>query len=224
MREGNNFILITGKSLFTRESDYSDFAGIKWKLVIIDEFHEYKNHKSNAFKCLEGVRDSEPFPPLIGLTGTLMQNNHDELFTLIDLVRPGILEDRKSFMDGTSKPIMRARAKGASGETLSLGKQREAELKKALENVYLERRKDVVLKDTLTEKDEKVIFCELSEVQKKLYRRIISLPDYYMLSTANAPCDCGVNQAYFRGYSKLKTQQEKINYQVTELCNEFVCC
>eukprot|EP01082_Thalassiosira_pseudonana_P007522 g6499.t1.3.5e17418a g6499 g6499.t1 contig23:610816-615246(-) len=213
VREGNNFILITGKSLFTRESDYSYFAGIKWKLVIIDEFHEYKNHKSNAFKCLEGVRDSEPFPPLIGLTGTLMQNNHDELFTLIDLVRPGILEDRKSFMDGTSKPIMRARAKGASGETLSLGKQREAELKKALENVYLERRKDVVLKDTLTEKDEKVIFCELSEVQKKLYRRIISLPDYYMLSTANAPCDCGVNQAYFRGYSKLKTQQEKINYQ-----------
>lgn len=201
---GSSFILIAGKTLFTRDSDFMNFKQIEWKLVFVDEFHEFKNHKSNSFKCLEQLRDdSDGQCPIIGMTGTLMQNNHDELFNLIDLVRPGILSDRKSFLDYISKPIKLARTKDASDESRRLGKQREKELMNTIGPAYLERKKEVVLKDSLKAKNEKVIFCELSDVQKNLYRHLLSMPDYYFLRMSNAPCGaCNINQQYFIGYKR----------------------
>jgi SNF2 family DNA or RNA helicase len=199
---GSSFILIAGKALFTRDSDFINFTRIEWKLVFVDEFHEFKNHKSRAFLCLKQLRDDFECP-IVGMTGTLMQNNHDELFTLIDLVRPGLLEDRRSFLEYTSKPIKLARTKDAKDEMRRLGKQREEELLRTISTAYLERKKEVVLKDSLTRKNEKVIFCELSELQKKLYRHLLSLPDFYMLRMANAPCGaCNINQQYFIGYKR----------------------
>jgi len=82
-----------------------------------------------------------------------------------------------------------------------------------MEMVYLERKKADVLKDDLTEKMQRVIFCELSDLQKRLYRHVLSLPDYHMLRTANTPCDCGVNQAFFLEFRRLKTIKEKLEYQ-----------
>ena len=121
----------------------------------------------------------------------------------MDLVRPGILEDKNTFMEYTSKPIRLARAKDAKDEIIRLGKQREEELMRAIAPAFVERKKEVVLKDSLSNKNEKVIFCELSEIQKKLYRHLLSLPDYEMLRMGNTPCGaCNINQQYFIGYKR----------------------
>ena len=190
VKSGLDFILVTGKSLFTRGADFENFLGVDWKLVIVDEFHEYKNPKSQAHQSLVSI-STHAQCPVIGMTGTLMQNNHEELFHLIDLARPSLLGDKKSFIDYTAKPIKYARAKDAKDDVKQLGKKREQELMHAIKPAYLERKKNVVLKDTLTKKNEKVIFCELSEIQKKLYRHIITLPDYYLLKTMNGPVRVG---------------------------------
>lgn len=128
-------------------------------------------------------------------------------------------------MEYTSKPIMLARAKDAKENIKRIAKQREEELMRTLSPVFIERKKEVciflsysnvcssislictgsqvVLKDSLTHKNEKVIFCELSEVQKTLYRHLLSLPDYEMLKMGNAPCGgCNINQQYFIGYKR----------------------
>ncbi len=89
---------------------------------------------------------------------------------------------------------------------LSLGDKRQRELSERLKNVYLRREKKEELKDILTLKEEKVVFCELSSVQKLIYERILSLPDYNFMRLAKSPCDCGVNQDFFRGYKMLKTR------------------
>ena len=118
-------------------------------------------------------------------------------------MRPGALEDRKSFMEYISKPIKLARTKDAKEEIKRLGKQREEELMRTIAPFFIERKKDDVLKDSLTSKNEKVMFCELSELQKKLYRHILSLPDYDMLRMGGTPCGgCGINQQYFIGYNR----------------------
>lgn len=142
-----------------------------------------------------------------------MQNRHDELFYLMDLVRPNLLGTWETFRDEISLPITYARAKDAKEEVLRLAEQRELVLRNAIKPAYLERKKEDVLKDSLMEKREKVVFCELTEIQKKIYRHIISLPDFMQLRFANAPCDCGINQAYFRGYKKMRTHREQLNYQ-----------
>ena len=79
--------------------------------------------------------------------------------------------------------------------------------------VLLHRKKSEVLKNELTEKMQRVIFCELSDIQKRLYRHVLTLPDYHLLRTANTPCDCGVNQTFFLEFRRLKTTKEKLEYQ-----------
>lgn len=80
-----------------------------------------------------------------------------ELFNLIDLVRPGLLEDRMTFKEYTSKPIMLARAKDAKDDIKRIAKQREEELMRTISPAFVERKKEVVLKDSLTRKNEKVL-------------------------------------------------------------------
>ena len=250
-------ILIVGKSLFSRAGDYDPIASVDWKvsvgyylllatytqhsqwvtprntptgfceqLVIVDEFHEFKNGKSQAYMRLADLRDNLQCP-VVGMTGTLMQNRHDELYYLMDLVRPGVLGDWDTFSTEISKPITYARAKDAKEKVTLLAQQCEQLLREKIKPAYLERKKEDVLKNELTKKRENVIFCELTEVQKKIYRHMISLPDYQHLRFSNAPCDCGINRQYFLGYKKLKTHKEQLQYQrrhKNELVPKKKCC
>ena len=212
IKDGLDFILIAGKSLFTRACDFDQLATVEWKLVVVDEYHEFKNGKSQGYMRLVDIRKTSGCP-IIGMTGTLMQNKHDELYYLIDLVRPGLLGDWVTYREDISKPIRYARAKDAKQKVLDIAEEKEQVLRRAIRPAFLERKKEVVLKDELTTKRERVVFCELTEIQKKIYRHILTLPDYQQLRFANAPCDCGVNRQYFRGYKKMKTHREQLDYQ-----------
>ena len=131
----------------------------------------------------------------------------------MDLVRPTLLGDIREFRAEISKPINYARAKDAGGEIVRLADKQELYLQQLIEPAYIERKKEVVLKSSLTNKNERVVFCKLSELQMKMYRHILSLPDFDLLRSANVPCDCGVNQQFFSGYKRLRTQKEKLEYQ-----------
>ena len=133
------------------------------------------------------------------MTGTLMQNELVELFALINLVRPGLLGNQKEFKDYYAKPIQYARSKESNEAVMEIGTEREHELRGALKSAFLERKKEDVLKGKMTEKNEKVIMCPMTDIQKRLYRHLFSLSDFATLRFANCPCDCGVNQQYFKG-------------------------
>jgi DNA excision repair protein ERCC-6-like 2 len=63
-----------------------------------------------------------------------------------------------------------------------------------LNEIYLRRTKDVVLADELPDKDERIIFCDPSPLQKELYRHILKQPDFVLMAESHGPCDCGVNK------------------------------
>jgi SNF2 family DNA or RNA helicase len=75
VKKGIKDILLIGKSLFTQSECFQLMIEVKWELVIIDEFHEYKNNKTKAYQCLEELRDRCRCP-LVGLTGTVMSNDY----------------------------------------------------------------------------------------------------------------------------------------------------
>jgi DNA excision repair protein ERCC-6-like 2 len=85
------------------------------------------------------------------------------------------------------------RTKDASNAAVELGDRKAVELSTRLQRVYFRRTKEDTLADVLPTKDERIIFCELSNLQKELYKYIIEQPDYIVLRHKNAPCDCGVN-------------------------------
>ena len=86
------------------------------------------------------------------------------------------------------------RSSEADAEAVALGEAKSTELSKKLAELYLRRTKEDVLANDLPKKDERIVFCEPSKLQKALYQHILAQPDFILLALANAPCDCGVNR------------------------------
>lgn len=120
-------------SLFQKEDTFQQLNEIKWKLVIIDEFHKFRvrfclkrclywyhfsflnalpyNLQNKLTKVSKHLRTlkSHHRPLVVGMTGTLMSNSHQELYNLIDLVQKGYLGSEKEFYNETAAYILYGR-------------------------------------------------------------------------------------------------------------------
>jgi SNF2 family DNA or RNA helicase len=63
-------------------ADTSVFQSIRWKYLIIDEAHRLKNRQSRIATELKQFK----YDQLLLLTGTPIQNNTEELWTLLNLL------------------------------------------------------------------------------------------------------------------------------------------
>lgn len=226
IRNGLDEIMVCGRSVFNQPDDIRDLKQIKWKLIVVDEYHQYKNHKTISYRGLQSLKET-CCAPLVGLTGTMMQNNHEELWSEVDLVNPGFLGSLDEFKGDVSVPIKIGRTKTADNAAIEESNEIREWLQTKLKTFYIHRRKTDVLKDELPEKDERVLFCELSPMQKRLYKHFMTLPDFVLLKYANSPCECGVNQAIFQGFRRMRTEAEKLAYQRTnksQITARKKCC
>ena len=148
---GMEDIMFCGKSMLVRKKDLNELLTIQWSLIIVDEYHDYKNHTTTSSKALETLRNTSQCP-IVGLSGTIMANKHQDLYNLIDLVQPGLLGEWKEFHDAYSRPIKLARARDAKPDVLALAKARKEELNTTLKHVYLKREKSMHLEDDLPTK------------------------------------------------------------------------
>jgi SNF2 family DNA or RNA helicase len=101
---GGADILLCPKSLFQSDDHFRELKEVKWKLVIIDEFHNYKGQKTKISDHVRELKQAHA-PLVLGMTGTLMQNNHQELWNLCDLVETNYLGTWKEFKDGVGRTI-----------------------------------------------------------------------------------------------------------------------
>ena len=75
-------------------TDFELLAGIDWRICIIDEAHRLKNKKC---KLMEGL-DYFELEHRVLLTGTPLQNNVEELFSLLNFLEPKQFSSQESFM------------------------------------------------------------------------------------------------------------------------------
>jgi SNF2 family DNA or RNA helicase len=108
--------------------------------------------------------------------------------------------------------VLFIRQKDANQATIDRSSQKVSALKTKLCKILIERKKDEVLGDLLTNKRQDVVLCPPSELQKRVYEHIMTLPDVQLVKMANSPCDCGINQAIYKKYYKLKTAAERVRY------------
>lgn len=100
-------------------------------------------------------------------------------------------------------------------------------LRKELNKIYIKRNKSEVLKDFLPEKNEQMILCDLSPLQKEVYKVCVGLPDFDLVKHGSRPCDCGINRNFFRKLFKLKCKAERLEYLRTnkgQVKNQATCC
>ena len=108
---------------------------------------------------------------------------------------------------------MNFRTKTATDDVVRRGDAIVQILTEKLKILYIKRNKSQVLADDLPMKDERVLFCEPSPIQKELYQHILMLPDFILLKYAQAPCKCGVNRAIFQQFKRLRNEKEKLDFQ-----------
>ena len=101
-------IALCPESVFSQHNDVEILNQARWKLIIVDEFHKFKNVSGRASTHLRALKKSTGCK-VLGLTGTIMQNNLKELWNLVDLAKANILGSYESFEERYEKPIKWAR-------------------------------------------------------------------------------------------------------------------
>ncbi|MBJ7608125.1 MAG: DEAD/DEAH box helicase [Candidatus Dormibacteraeota bacterium] len=144
-------VVVTSYALFRIEFDA--YATQQWSGLILDEAQSVKNHQSRGYLCAR--RLAAPFK--LAITGTPMENNLMELWSMFSIVAPGLFGDPKGFTDYYRTPIERW-----SHEELL---QR---LRRRIKPLLLRRTKDEVAAD-LPEKLEQVLELELNPRHRRVY-------------------------------------------------------
>src|SRR2546428_13545668 len=83
-----------------------------WDLIVVDEAHRLKNRFSLNWRFVAGL--SKKY--MLLLTATPVQNDMDELFNLVTLLKPGQLNTYDRFLErNVAGPDRRAPVRGAGG-------------------------------------------------------------------------------------------------------------
>lgn len=135
-----------------------------WNYCVLDEGHIIKNAAS---KLTQAVKTLVANHRLI-LSGTPIQNNVLELWSLFDFLMPGFLGTEKVFNDRFAKPIAASRNSKSSSKEQEAGALALEALHKQVLPFLLRRLKEDVL-DDLPPKIIQDYYCDLSDLQKQLY-------------------------------------------------------
>ncbi|KAJ2451218.1 TATA-binding protein-associated factor mot1 [Coemansia sp. RSA 2336] len=135
-----------------------------WNYCVLDEGHCIKNTKT---KLTLAVKRLHARRRLI-LSGTPVQNNVLELWSLFDFLMPGFLGTERQFNELYSKPILQSRDAKQMSQTQAAGETALKALHKQVLPFLLRRMKEDVLQD-LPPKIIQDYYCDLSPLQKFLY-------------------------------------------------------
>ncbi|KAH7651995.1 DNA helicase protein [Dioscorea alata] len=159
----NSFhVCITTYRLVIQDSKV--FKRKKWKYLILDEAHLIKNWKSQRWQTLLNFNSKRR----ILLTGTPLQNDLMELWSLMHFLMPHIFQSHQEFKDWFSNPIS-----GMVEGQEKVNKEVVDRLHNVLRPFILRRLKRDVEKQ-LPKKFEHVIYCRLSKRQRNLYEDFIA--------------------------------------------------
>lgn len=141
-------------------------------LVLADEGHRLKNGDSLTFNALNSINCERR----VILSGTPIQNDLSEYFSLLNFANPGLLGNRAEFRKNYEIHILRGRDSLATDKEKEKGDEKLKELTVLVQKFIIRRTNDILSK-YLPVKYEYVIFCGLSKMQKELYNHFITSPD-----------------------------------------------
>ncbi|XP_004621399.2 DNA excision repair protein ERCC-6-like [Sorex araneus] len=197
VQQRNGVIITTYQMLINNWEQLSRFNGQEfvWDYVILDEAHKIKTSSTKSAICARII----PASNRILLTGTPVQNNLQELWSLFDFACQGsLLGTLKTFKMEYENPITRAREKDATPGEKALGFKISENLMTIIKPYFLRRTKEEVQKKTscneevrlsvknptsdaicempsLSRKNDLIIWIRLVPVQEEIYRKFISL-------------------------------------------------
>ncbi|EID13151.1 helicase [Mycobacterium xenopi RIVM700367] len=144
-------IVVTSYTLF--RLDFDAHAARTWSGLILDEAQYVKNHHAKTYQCARRL----PAPFKLAITGTPMENNLMELWSLLSITAPGLFPHPVKFADYFAKPI----EKTGDAELLAL-------LRRRIKPLVKRRTKELVAAE-LPSKQEQILDIELPPRHRALY-------------------------------------------------------
>ena len=139
----------------TAARDLAELSQVRWARVVCDEAQAIKNHLSQQAKAVRAL----PAASRIALTGTPVENQLSELWSIMEFANPGLLGSAKSFRDRYAVPVERHGSAEAAQQ-----------LRRITEPFVLRRLKtDKSIISDLPEKQEMKVWCNLTQEQATLY-------------------------------------------------------
>jgi len=145
-------VVITSYSLFRLE--YGDYAAVEWAAMFLDEAQFAKNRNSQTYQRARML----PVRCKVAMTGTPMENNLMELWSLLSITAPGLFASPERFSKYYRAPIEK------QNDT-----DRLDQLRRRMRPLMLRRTKEQVARD-LPDKQEQVLELELEARHRKVYQ------------------------------------------------------
>ncbi|KAI1900065.1 hypothetical protein AGOR_G00046200 [Albula goreensis] len=161
------------------------FNSIGWSAVIVDEAHRIKNPKSQITHAMKAMRCKVR----VGLTGTVLQNNLEELWCVMDWAIPGCLGNLGHFKTRFSEPIELGHKHTSTKRALATGRRAVEVLAKRISRWFLRRTKGLISAQ-LPKKDDRVVYCSMTEFQEAVYRTVLDSEDVTLLLRSGHKCSC----------------------------------
>ncbi len=141
------------------ERDRSVLASVPWARIVLDEAQQVKNPAAATTRAVRAI----PAPRRVALTGTPVENHLGELWSIMEVLNPGLLGSQRSFREEFGVPIER------------YGDEDAAERLRTLTRPFVLRRSksDRSIVPDLPDKLETTERCPLTREQASLYQAVV---------------------------------------------------
>lgn len=141
-------------------SDFDVIGDVPWRVAVVDEAHRLRNVKGKLLECMKEISTKGTlkygYQSRVLMTGTPLQNNTQELWTLLNFIEPKLFQSLEDFEEHFGNMANREQVES---------------LQRKISPYMLRRVKEDVAKD-IPAKEETVIDVELTSIQKQYYRAI----------------------------------------------------
>jgi len=130
------------------QNDLEEFSQINFDYVILDEAQHIKNHRTLRAKAIKHLRARHK----LAMTGTPLENSITELWSIFDFLMPGYLPPLRKFLEMS---------------------ENTRDIQQYISPFILRRKKIDVLIE-LPDKQEQVVYCQMTKEQEKYYISILN--------------------------------------------------
>eukprot|EP00045_Choanoeca_perplexa_P010151 m.101553 g.101553 ORF g.101553 m.101553 type:complete len:789 (-) comp15175_c0_seq1:81-2447(-) len=161
--------------------DRRHLQSMPWKYIVVDEGHRLKNLNCRLIRELKSYQSANR----LLLTGTPLQNNLSELWSLLNFLLPDIFDDLESFQ----RWFDFSEVHDQDGENALIAKEEEGQVLSKLHQIlqpFVLRRLKSDVEVSIPPKKELVLYCPLSKQQQTLYTSILDKTIFEKLKGPNA--------------------------------------
>ncbi|EXJ63986.1 hypothetical protein A1O7_00321 [Cladophialophora yegresii CBS 114405] len=150
-------------------NDKKFLANYQWRYIVVDEGHRLKNMNCKLVKELMTYNSANR----LLITGTPLQNNIAELWSLLHFLLPEVFNDLDSFEKWFDFSSVLEDKEEADGKSLK-HKNNLVSTMHAILKPFLLRRVKTDVESSLPKKREYILYAPLTSEQKELYREILA--------------------------------------------------